>query len=198
MTRSIIFTLVSFLFLFSLQNAPVRAEADQEARAIEIGTDASSRLTKTLKKELVKAMKQGGVGGALGLCSTKAQTITAEVNEKFSTKGVTVRRTSDRFRNPKNQPDELDLELLKEYGSQLKRGRKLEPRLVTVKGGYRYVAPLTVGGLCLRCHGPLDEIDPQAQKLIKERYPNDKAVDYRVGDLRGIVVVQIPQSALKK
>jgi len=34
-------------------------------------------------------------------------------------------------------------------------------------------------------------------ELIHENYPNDKAIGYKLGDFRGIVVTAIPQEAIQ-
>jgi hypothetical protein len=41
---------------------------------------------------------------------------------------------------------------------------------------------------CLVCHG--ESIAPAIAKTIGERYPADRATGFRLGDLRGIVVVE--------
>jgi hypothetical protein len=33
-------------------------------------------------------------------------------------------------------------------------------------------------------------MDPEIKKIISDKYPEDKAVDYKVGDLRGAVSIE--------
>jgi hypothetical protein len=40
-------------------------------------------------------------------------------------------------------------------------------------------------------------MDKTLYEKIKKYYPNDKAVDYKEGDFRGVVRVYIPENVLK-
>ena len=50
-----------------------------------------------------------------------------------------------------------------------------------------YYAPILLKANCLACHGKVDEfISVKTDSIIKSLYPDDKAVGYNEGDLRGI------------
>jgi hypothetical protein len=51
----------------------------------------------------------------------------------------------------------------------------------------RYVKPILVQAECLNCHGSANKIMPEVKQLISQAYPDDKAVGYKIGDLRGVV-----------
>ena len=53
------------------------------------------------------------------------------------------------------------------------------------RAGYRYFRRIVVEGSCLACHGPKDD-RPQ---FVKDGYPEDRAYDFEVGDLRGLYSV---------
>jgi hypothetical protein len=55
----------------------------------------------------------------------------------------------------------------------------------------RYLRPVMVGTPCLTCHGRPAEIDPGVRAVLAEKYPDDRAVGYRPGDLRGAVSVTV-------
>jgi hypothetical protein len=56
-----------------------------------------------------------------------------------------------------------------------------------------YYKPIVINNeACLKCHGGLDVNSPLA-KAIKTTYPEDKAIGYKMGDLRGMVVVTFPK-----
>jgi hypothetical protein len=40
--------------------------------------------------------------------------------------------------------------------------------------------------LCLQCHGKPEERKADAYTLIEQYYPNDKAINYDLGALRGM------------
>jgi predicted CXXCH cytochrome family protein len=64
------------------------------------------------------------------------------------------------------------------------------------ENGYRYYAPIKVGLLCLSCHGPHDSLGPEVRAILDDRYPEDKAVNYSLGELRGVLRVFIPGEAV--
>jgi mono/diheme cytochrome c family protein len=54
----------------------------------------------------------------------------------------------------------------------------------------RLLRPIVVEGVCIVCHGPRDAMPPALRDALAARYPNDHAVDYRPGDLRGALWVE--------
>jgi hypothetical protein len=55
-----------------------------------------------------------------------------------------------------------------------------------------YVEPIGVQPLCLTCHG--ESLAPDLASRIEELYPADRAVGYRVGDLRGVFWAEFPRA----
>ena len=53
----------------------------------------------------------------------------------------------------------------------------------------RYYRPVPVMATCLACHGSEKEIAPNVRAAITRDYPQDEAVDFQEGDLRGAIVV---------
>ena len=49
---------------------------------------------------------------------------------------------------------------------------------------------IPTGKVCLTCHG--SNINPNLRTKINELYPEDKAYDYKIGDIRGAFIVQRP------
>jgi lysophospholipase L1-like esterase len=62
-------------------------------------------------------------------------------------------------------------------------------------GSFRYYKALTVGELCLKCHGPLEDLEPDVRRSLRENYPGDLALGYALGDFRGSIRVAIPREA---
>jgi len=60
-------------------------------------------------------------------------------------------------------------------------------------GGYelQYARPLFVMERCVTCHGDAAALAPEVKALIAGRYPQDAAVGYRAGDLRGAISVRL-------
>jgi hypothetical protein len=51
---------------------------------------------------------------------------------------------------------------------------------------------LIAGPVCLNCHGPTEQLGTDVKAVLETFYPNDRAIGYRLGDLRGAVSVKIP------
>ena len=103
---------------------------------------------------------------------------------------------SFKFRNNNNKPDEFETKSLS-YFEELKSNVKLtdttEYFKVVDKDGtknLRYMKPIIVQAPCLGCHGTSDQIGPEVQTMLQNKYPDDKATGYQMDDLRGAVSVQ--------
>ncbi|HRN54626.1 MAG TPA: DUF3365 domain-containing protein, partial [Gemmatimonadaceae bacterium] len=61
-------------------------------------------------------------------------------------------------------------------------------------GGWelRYLRPVVLQEFCTTCHGAVENIPAAVRSVIAERYPDDSAVGYAAGELRGAISVRIP------
>ncbi len=187
----------SILLLINISNADETSE-----KVKEIGENVSKQLLKTLKHSLMKSITQNGLYGAVQFCSKNALSLTKQVEKKIDN-GITIKRTSLKFRNPLNKPDKYEKEVLLFFEKSLKKGEKLPSYYIQVinengKKYYRYYKPLKVKGLCLSCHGNPDKMDKKLLKTIKQLYPNDKATGYKLNDFRGVIRVSIPANLVEK
>jgi hypothetical protein len=143
-----------------------------------------------LKTRLTQAIGKGGFEKAINVCNEVAQNMMDSIS---TANKVQIKRTSIKFRNTKNAPDQKDLKMLSAYAKLQKEGKplasdgiELENRMVKL-----YV-PIMTDKLCLNCHGVIgQDIKPKVYDLIKKLYPNDEAVGYKEGELRGVWVVQM-------
>lgn len=158
-----------------------RNEELQQARG------AANKLGIALKKELGDAMAEGGPVAALDVCSTRATAITAELREET---GLELGRVSAQWRNPDNAPDETEAAVLGVFEADPAHGDTL---LTLASGELLYMKPIRVGSpLCLRCHGPEDQLAPEIAGKLAELYPDDRATGFGEGDLRGAFTVLLP------
>ncbi len=164
---------------------------DVQAEVVDIGSAAADALVGTLVTRLSGAMSHGGKVSAIEFCSTSAIELTAGVAAE---QGLDVKRTSLRYRNPANAPDEAETEALRYFEAQLEESGSLPEAWVQRSGRdeYRYYRTLTVAAPCLGCHGSPPEIGSEVQAILDERYPEDLATGYAAGDFRGLVRVSIP------
>ncbi|MEO1938116.1 MAG: DUF3365 domain-containing protein [Sulfurimonas sp.] len=175
--------------------APVQKQNKELQEVIQTGKESSKLLLKTLGKNMKAHMKKGGPLDALNFCSNEAYSLTESVNKKLP-QGVHVKRVSLKYRSPANQPKADEAKVLQAMES-LKDANVVLPKHFVEKVDekvYKFYKPLVINkGVCLKCHG--DVQNKKLKSTIEKRYPNDKATGYKMGDLRGAIVVTIDKSA---
>jgi len=183
------------LILTSLICATViyAGDANTTTAKVQEGVKYIKMLGKTLKSNLKAEMKADKTGlKGIHFCSDKADELTKEVNSKLP-KGVSVRRTALKLRAEDNQADKIDTKVMNNILSDMKEKKNNieKPRLVEIENGYRVYKPLFIKPVCMKCHGNEKTINSEVQKVITEKYPNDKATGFKEGDLRGLIVAEI-------
>ncbi|WP_457679999.1 Tll0287-like domain-containing protein [Thermovibrio sp.] len=183
------------LITASCAHQQVSLNKREEKEVVSIGNMAVKRLMTELKTNLGMALKEGGFPKAIDFCASRAQELTEKVNRELVV--VKVKRVSDKYRNPKDKPTPQDLKVIKELKEDLKKG-KLPKYVIRKEGNYFvYYKPILVAPFCLNCHGEPTRMSPEVLRVLKEKYPNDKALGYKAGELRGVFKVTIPQSEVK-
>ena len=162
-----------------------KALTDSEKQLyISKGKEIAMTTFNTLSGELKEKITEGGIASAISYCNVAAMPLTDSLSQAYN---VEIRRVSDKLRNPLNKPDSIDSKVLAEYNNLLSSGEKLKPVLTDMDDQIRFSAPILVKPACLNCHGEPEKYIANADlELIRERYPNDQAIDYNTGDLRGI------------
>jgi len=149
------------------------------------GKEIAQATFKSMAGEVGKNMKEGGVSQAAPFCNAHASDLTIEMEEKFN---VNIKRTSLKLRNENNTPNEKEKTVLEQYQSLLDQGKELVPLVEKDSDGLpHFYAPIKLKDKCVACHGVIGEtMKHEADSIIKVLYPNDLAVSYKEGDLRGI------------
>lgn len=177
---------ILFLALLVLASCHTRPKMTDD-EVIEKGSAIAGKLQAALAKELTAKMKENGAEEAIDYCSLQALPITQQISEEEK---VELARVSHKFRNPSNAASEEELKLIENYINLQQSGEQLSPVVTSGKGVKTYYSPITLAApLCLSCHGNFSEIDPGALAVIKERYPDDKAVDFELNEVRGMFKV---------
>jgi hypothetical protein len=188
------------LFHFACGSGGEELSTRQKAEIVEMGKSSAAVLMKDLKAHLMEALENNDIVEGFEACAAIAQPLTADVEEKLP-QGVKIKRTSFKFRNPLNAPDEGEKEALQYFEKRFEEEGELPSNYIQAiegNGEYRYYEPLTVAELCLRCHGDAEAFDPQVRESLAENYPDDKATGYKLGDFRGLTRVSIPASAVSE
>ena len=181
MKRIVLFLLI--LILTVGLSLPVSADIDPT----DIGKAVSEielldRLRTGLADSLLEVKSEPTIGTFKAVCAPvgkQAQAITQE-------NGWQVRQVALKYRNPTHQPqNQLEEKALAEFLEH--------PHLTAFwqqdDRGVHYYRRINVQTSCLACHGAKDN----RPSFVKEKYPQDLAYDFQVGDLRGMYAVLIPE-----
>jgi hypothetical protein len=164
---------------------PAAVQMDK-ATLEEIAKEAIQALGSTLKNELETAMKSGGTINALEVCNVKAPVIAEEISWE---QDVQVSRTSLKYRNPANAPNEWQTTVLEDFEAKKAAGEDPATLVYSeiVNNEFRFMKAIPTAGLCLACHGT--DISPEVTAELARLYPQDMATGFKEGDLRGAFVV---------
>ena len=169
--------------------------ANDEAKLLEEARYVTRSLPPKLINYIQSSIQQHGVLQTL----TRYSHLSPKVLEDAATEtGWDIRQISPRNRNPKGSPDTWETATMVEFEKRLAAG---EPPINVYKGSiiseggrkvYRYMQPIMTQKVCLECHGKADQIKPEVLAKIKEIYPNDAAIGYSEGMMRGALSLRKP------
>lgn len=171
------------------------AYADQIERE-KAASEVAGVFLKELSEAMTREMTKGGPTEAIKVCAELAPEIAGRLSRE---QGWRVTRVGTRVRNPLlGMPDAWEQRVLAEFAERTAKGETYTDmthhEVVTEPGGqyYRFMKPIAVQPQCLLCHGPLETIPGEIGAVLKKRYPFDKAVGYKAGELRGAVSIKQP------
>jgi hypothetical protein len=172
------------------QPAPAGPAADASAARAR-AERAAARLGQELIGRLREALAEGPPEQAVQVCADLAQRLTAEV---AAAEGVDLRRVALRRRNPANDPDPFERQVLEGWARSPAPPEAVAEVTATAGGGreLRYLRPISTVALCRTCHGDGEAMTAELRAAIARRYPNDRATGFAEGDLRGAVSVRVP------
>jgi hypothetical protein len=151
-----------------------------KARGAEVTTAVFQHLSGKLKS----ALMTDGVSGAVEFCNLAASPLVDSLKNVYH---VNIKRTSHRLRNPGNQADAQERAVIDDYRKLLENQDIPTSKVVVESEVVHYYAPIMMMDNCLKCHGSKgQDIVAADYEVIKRLYPADEAIDFKVGDLRGI------------
>jgi hypothetical protein len=104
--------------------------------------------------------------------------------------GWTVRQVASKYRNPDHAPaGPVETQVVDLLTSHPEITGLWEPARPEQGTGVNYYRRIDVQASCLACHGSKDS----RPAFVKERYPADRAFNFKAGDLRGMYAVFIPE-----
>ncbi len=181
-----------------LDEREIRVISDGEIieRAFEFGRMVADSAQASLIQELLQAVEAGGVVHAIDYCNVSALPLLKSVAEEYD---VEIRRASNRWRNPQDQPNEAEKPILEAYEYNMENGIELNDNVQKIGNDFLlYTKPIVISsGLCLNCHGT-ENTQVQAETLaaLQEKYPNDNALNHQMDDLKGMWSIKIARRNL--
>ena len=116
---------------------------------------------------------------------------TTEISKRFSSSvqgDIVVRTVSDRPRNPDNAANPFELKMIQYFLQNSKEKQKF----IQKDKVFYFTQPLRIKKTCLECHGKREDAIPS----IRDNY--DTAYDYKIGDIRGLLSIEIKERGLFK
>lgn len=166
---------------------------------ITASRDTVREFMQTLKQELQAGMQAGGPVNAISVCNLTAPAIASTYSAR---NGWDVGRTSLKLRNPDNAPDAWERSVLEAFEKRKEAGEdpaKMEFYEVVRQDDVseiRYMKAIPTAGLCLACHG--EQLDSIVKTRLETLYPEDQALGYREGDIRGAFTITQPLATTGK
>lgn len=162
------------------------AQVDEET-AKKLAKQGFEKLGGALKERLQSALKDGGPVAAVDVCHEVAPNLASDISEEL---GFKVGRSSHRLRSPKNSPNPAIKDYLMKHSDS--RASEVPVEASLNDGVWTVIAPIPTQPMCLTCHGDTESMDPKLFSVLKEKYPEDNAVGFKEGDLRGVFWAELP------
>jgi len=104
--------------------------------------------------------------------------------------GWQVRQVASKYRNPDHAPaNAQEREVIDLFSRHPEINGLWEPAVAEQGAGLNYYRRINVEPSCLVCHGT----KASRPAFIKDNYPDDKAFNLAVGELRGMYAVHLPE-----
>lgn len=182
--------------LLALLIAPLAGAQDVEALTTDTRTRAMPVLPK-IAAAMKQAVEQKGPEAAIGVCKSRAPELLQEATRST---GWAMRRVSLKPRNAETAlPDAWEARHLADFNIRAANGVKPETlevgEVVAAADGrqtFRYLRALPVIEVCQNCHGEPSAMNEGIKTRLKADYPQDRAIGYGLGQIRGALSVRRP------
>jgi hypothetical protein len=156
-----------------------------------VSVNVAIETKKALGSELKAALKRGGVEEAVSYCNVNALPLTDSIAQRYN---ATIRRATDKPRNPANKATAMEMRWIEQFKTEIAHEGKVNASVTEVGDSVHFFAPIAIEALCLTCHGTLgEELTVDNYTYISDKYPDDKAINYSLDDLRGVWHISYPK-----
>jgi len=168
----------------SVDDKTMKEDRIENSSNTEKGLKFALNTQAVLGKNLMGKIQKEGTLAALKFCNIKAYPLTDSMAVVHNT---TIKRVSDKPRNPNNIATEKENEYIKIFKNDAKQNKDSQPIVVENDTNVEVYYPIVTNGMCLKCHGNLKaDIEQKTFEEIIKLYPNDKAIGYTINEVRGI------------
>lgn len=189
---SVKLTCSAFLLTASTVFAADKADTEH-AQYLEESRKTAQEFMQTLGGTLKKQLELAGAESAINVCKEIAPALARD----YSIDGREVKRVSLKNRNPEQGiPDAWEESVLAGFDLGQQQGKPLADMEVAKVNDeadgrwFRYMKAIPTQPMCLQCHGQPADISEGVRALLAKEYPNDKAVGYRAGQVRGAISIK--------
>ena len=166
--------------------------ADEDLRGLaEESRKLASQVQTQIRGELLKELEHSGPVRAINVCKYSAPEIVSSLSRLS---GWRVTRVALRPRNRTlGEADAWEQKVLLDFERRVAKGEKAETlefsEMVAEPAGrsWRYMKAIPMAQVCMACHGPASQISEGVRAQLASEYPNDKAIEYQLGQVRGAV-----------
>lgn len=175
------------VLILSIFSRPVLGQEDLEAKKARAVSAAEEivQMRSALARNFIKPDIEITEETFMNVCGAVAK----RVKEIVETEGFKIRHAAAKYRNSVNAATPAEIKILGEFDKNRDMKDKWDVFETDSKRYRRYMKPIFAEETCLACHGPKEK-RPQ---FIIEKYPDDRAYDFKVGDLRGMVEVMVQE-----
>ncbi|MGF1541055.1 MAG: DUF3365 domain-containing protein [Pleurocapsa sp.] len=178
------FILTLTLFCWNSSQAFAQTDPAQLAKAVEAIENIDA-----MRSGLASTLKDSPQEPTIQTFKEVCQPVGMKIKQLSQENNWQVKQIAQKYRNPLHAPDNLHAQMaLAKFEREPELMGFWDKETLNNQTGTRYYRRINVEASCLACHGAKNT-RPQ---FVKDKYPQDLAFDFRVGDLRGMYAAFIP------
>lgn len=166
-----------------VQSGKKYIEVKKEKTYADIGLEYALGTKKVLGKNLMGTIQKNGTLAALAFCNQQAYPLTDSMSVNYN---ASIKRVSDRNRNPNNKANAEELKYIAQFKKELATKKEIKPVVLEKGNKVQFYYPIETNTMCLQCHGKPENITNEVRLKTLKLYPNDLAVGYSENEVRGI------------
>jgi hypothetical protein len=163
------------------------------AKYLDESRSTALEFRKTLGGVQKAQLESVGAENAIPVCKVVAPALAAE----YSKDGRVLKRVSLKPRNTvQGTPDAWEKEVLEHFNQGQREGKPVDHMEASTVSRdadgrwFRYMKAIPTQAQCLQCHGKPADISAGMKTLLTKEYPEDKAIGYSVGEIRGAISIK--------